>query len=222
MLYLVFDTETTGTPDDHNAPATDTDKWPRVVQLAWAHVSTHSNSIERVHSYIIQPDGFKIPSDAWKIHGISTTSASHDGHPLEEVLEAFLSAVRMSNALVAHNINFDLPVMQAELYRQANFYPLINKPTICTKEESTDYCKLPTTSRWHSGYKWPSLRELHETLFERDFDNAHDAGGDVKAGARCFLGLVNRGVIDPDADNATDPQSQGSLGFPDVDSGFPF
>ena len=34
-MYLIFDTETTDLPKKWNAPITDTDNWPRCVQLAW-------------------------------------------------------------------------------------------------------------------------------------------------------------------------------------------
>jgi len=34
-MYLIFDTETTGLPKSWSAPLTDTDNWPRCVQIAW-------------------------------------------------------------------------------------------------------------------------------------------------------------------------------------------
>ena len=34
-MYLIFDTETTGLPKKWNAPITDSENWPRCVQLAW-------------------------------------------------------------------------------------------------------------------------------------------------------------------------------------------
>ena len=34
-MYLIFDTETTGLPKNYNAPISDTDNWPRAVQIAW-------------------------------------------------------------------------------------------------------------------------------------------------------------------------------------------
>ena len=40
------------------------------------------------------------------------------------------------------------------------------------------------------GFKWPSLGELHHALFNKGFDDAHDAAADVEATARCFLELV--------------------------------
>ena len=34
-MYLIFDTETTGLPQNFNAPISDSDNWPRMVQIAW-------------------------------------------------------------------------------------------------------------------------------------------------------------------------------------------
>ena len=34
-MFLIFDTETTGLPLDKNAPLTNFDNWPRMVQIAW-------------------------------------------------------------------------------------------------------------------------------------------------------------------------------------------
>jgi DNA polymerase III subunit alpha len=38
-MYLIFDMETTGLPASWNAPASDVDNWPQVVQLAWEGVA---------------------------------------------------------------------------------------------------------------------------------------------------------------------------------------
>jgi DNA polymerase III epsilon subunit-like protein len=225
MSYLFFDTETTGLPENFDAPITATDNWHPTVQIAWAPVSVAERTIGETESYIIRPDGFVIPPDATDIHGISTGRARREGQPLGQVLDAFLKAAAGSDGLVAHNVDFDVPTVRAELVRLQRPDPLSNIPTICTKEESTDYCQLPSTSRWHSGYKWPSLQELHEILFDQDFENAQDAGGDVKAGARCFLELVSRGIIDPATHKVADTKVQRGLFDTDPDwteSGFPF
>jgi len=58
-------------------------------------------------------------------------------------------------------------------------------------ERSTDHCKIPGSY----GYKWPSLSELYFILFDRDFEEAHDAVVDVKACAECFFRLKNEGII---------------------------
>ncbi|HUH46383.1 MAG TPA: hypothetical protein VLZ54_04455, partial [Arenibacter sp.] len=62
-MYLIFDTETTGLPKRWDAPYTDTDNWPRCVQIAW---QLHDDMGKLVESqdYLVRPDGFNIPYDA--------------------------------------------------------------------------------------------------------------------------------------------------------------
>ena len=64
-----------------------------------------------------------------------------------------------------------------------------------TKEESTDYCALPGGKG--GKYKWPTLSEMHQRLFDCAFEEAHNAAADVAATARCFLELARLGVIEP-------------------------
>ena len=77
-MYLIFDTETTGLPKRWDAPITDTDNWPRAIQIAWQLHDAMGNCIEH-QDYLIQPEGFNIPYDAEKIHGISTELAQEQG-----------------------------------------------------------------------------------------------------------------------------------------------
>ena len=51
-MYLIFDTETTGLPKNWRAPISDTENWPRCVQLAWQVHDEIGNLIES-KSYII-------------------------------------------------------------------------------------------------------------------------------------------------------------------------
>ncbi|MFR6285749.1 MAG: hypothetical protein ACLUN1_18295 [Odoribacter splanchnicus] len=45
-MYLFFDTETTGLPKQWNAPVTDLENWPRLVQLAWIMYDDRGNMLE--------------------------------------------------------------------------------------------------------------------------------------------------------------------------------
>ena len=80
-MYLIFDTETTGLPKKWNAPVTDIDNWPRCVQLAWQVHDKLGNCIDN-KDFLIKPDGYNIPYDSEKIHGISTELAEEDGYNL--------------------------------------------------------------------------------------------------------------------------------------------
>ena len=59
-MYLIFDTETTGLPKNFNAPLTDFDNWPRLVQLAW-QIHDYDGKFHSSASFIIKPEGFNIP-----------------------------------------------------------------------------------------------------------------------------------------------------------------
>ncbi len=81
-MYLIFDTETTGLPKNWRAPISDTNNWPRCVQIAWQLHDELGNLIES-NSYLIKPDGYDIPYESEKIHGISTQLAELEGEKLE-------------------------------------------------------------------------------------------------------------------------------------------
>jgi DNA polymerase-3 subunit alpha len=77
-MYLIFDTETTGLPKNFRAPITDTDNWPRCIQIAWQLHDELGKVIEH-DNFLVQPKGFNIPYDAEQIHGISTSLAQAQG-----------------------------------------------------------------------------------------------------------------------------------------------
>ena len=68
-MFLIFDTETTGLPKDFSAPISDVNNWPRCIQLAW-QLHDYSGKLVEIKNYIIKPDGFSIPYNSEKIHGI--------------------------------------------------------------------------------------------------------------------------------------------------------
>jgi len=191
MMYLIFDTETTGLPQNWNAPITAVHNWPRMVQIAWILYDQTETELE-ASNYIIKPQGYVIPAAAQKVHGISTQQAINEGQELKKVLRTFLITLSKAQYLIAHNMAFDEKIVGAEFIRENIPYAEFNNiKKICTKELSTNYCRLPG----NYGYKWPSLTELHQKLFQSPFQEAHHADTDVRACARCFFELKKKGVI---------------------------
>lgn len=189
-MYLFFDTETTGVPRNYKAPVTDTNNWPRMVQIAWLLYNDEQEEVVR-QEYIIRPEGFTIPLEASRIHGISTEKALEEGVDLRMVLAEFNAYISESKAIIAHNISFDEKIIGAEFVRKQIETSLFAKPRICTMHGSTDFCQLP--GRY--GFKWPKLSELHIKLFGEDFEGAHDALADIEATARCYWELKRIGVM---------------------------
>ena len=189
-MYLIFDTETTGLPKRWNAPVTDVDNWPRCIQIAWQLHDELGNCIEH-QDYLIRPDGFNIPYDAEKIHGISTELASEQGLALSEVLELFNIALSKTTFVVGQNLGFDLNIMGCEFHRLQVASPLSELPVLDTCTEKTaSMCQIPGGRG--GKFKLPTLTELHQFLFQKPFGEAHNATADVEATTRCFLELIRR------------------------------
>jgi DNA polymerase III subunit epsilon len=191
-MLLFFDTETCGLP--RKWELNDIDIWPRTVQLAWALYDDSGNR-QSLNNVIIYPTDFTIPSAAAAIHGITTDRAKKEGTSLHKVLPQFNTDVEKSSRIIAHNLDFDLPVVMTEFKRCKMETALQKKERFCTMktQDIVNYCKCPQKSG--SGYKWPSLNELHVHLFEEGFTGSHNAGADVEACAKCYFELRKRGII---------------------------
>ena len=194
-MYIIFDTETTGLPKRWNAPLTDSENWPRCIQIAW-QVHADSGELLSHEDYLIQPDGFTVPYDAEQIHGISTALAEQQGRPLDEVLTLFSTALEQAEYVGGHNVIFDLNIMGAEFLRLGDHNPLEEAQVIdtCT-EETAQLCQLPGGRG--GKFKLPTLTELFIHLFGAGFGEAHNATADVEATTRCFLELLRKGQLHP-------------------------
>ncbi|GIW22666.1 MAG: hypothetical protein KatS3mg068_1673 [Candidatus Sericytochromatia bacterium] len=190
-IYITFDTETNGLAKKDDAPITDVDNWPRIIQIAWSLNDDKGKEIEH-KDILIKPEGFNISEESLKIHGITQEKAEKEGIPLKDALQIFSESVKKADVLVAHNIAFDENVIACEFHRLGMENPMINKKKVCTMESSIDYCKIPSKS---GKYARPSLNNLYQILFQETFDNQHNASFDVRACTRAFFELKRLGVI---------------------------
>ncbi|WP_088324417.1 DNA polymerase III subunit alpha [Polaribacter tangerinus] len=187
-MYLIFDTETTGLPKSWNAPITDTDNWPRCIQIAWQLHDAMGNVMEH-NDFLIKPAGFNIPFDAERIHGISTELAEENGIELEKGLQIFKEALAKAKFIVGQNLQFDINIMGCEFHRLGIENNLTKIPVLDTCTEKTALmCQIPGGRG--GKFKLPTLTELHHHLFGVDFSEAHNATADVEATTRCFLELI--------------------------------
>lgn len=189
-MILFFDTETTGKPLNYKAPVTDLNNWPRIIQLGWALFNEDGTLFDRGCD-LIKPDGWEIPKEEfWIKHGYSTEKSMEEGIPIAFALHSFITPLNHCKVMVAHNLDFDYPVVAAEFIRSN--MKAENKPTkFCTMKSTIDFCQLPG----QYGFKFPKLEELHAKLFGEKFSGAHDALNDVMATAKCFFELKKRKVL---------------------------
>lgn len=191
MVYLFFDTETTGLPKDYKAPSSDLDNWScRLVQLSWIMKDEKQNLLSQ-GDFIIKPEGFEIPAESSNVHGITTEIAKEKGLDLKKAVYYFLGACRMADLIIGHNVNYDMHVVGAELIRTWGKDFIENLPTADTMLASIDLCKIPGKY----GYKYPKLMELHNKLFGCDFEDAHNSFADISATEKCFWEMRKRKLI---------------------------
>lgn len=183
---LVVDTETTGLPP-RGTPIHNRKAWDvcRVVQIAW-HLYDHTHRLIEEQCFTIRhnEDVFFNPA-AVKIHGITKEVAMSQGVPITEVFDKLSAIMSKVQTIVAHNIAFDDPVIQSEMYR-SNYTTLLQDWN--TKQK---YCTMLKGTR--PGERWPKLAVLYERLFERTPDGIlHRADTDVAICAEIYFKLISQ------------------------------
>ena len=195
MKVLVFDTETTGLPIGRNPSIRETKKWPHIVQLSCILFDTDTNEIIRSYDTVVKvPDNIKISEESISLHGISRDISNTRGLPVKDVLKEFNQMLIASDKVIGHNISFDKRVVMVESIRLyiSQYFTIdgARKPEYCTMKNSVDICKIEKVGKDGDKYfKYPSLTELHDKLFQKTPKNVHNSMVDILVCLRCYCKL---------------------------------
>ncbi len=186
MKVLVFDTETTGLPKGKNPSIYKTELWPHIIQLSYiVYCSDENNLLTVEDDYIKISDDVIIEEGSQAIHKISREKLNKKGISIEESLQKFNSWSEKCDLLVGHNVSFDKRMVMVEGIR--NKIRMNIQDTYCTMKQSTEICKIerefPDGTKY---FKYPSLSELYEHLFNHIPKNTHNALIDILICMRCF------------------------------------
>jgi DNA polymerase III epsilon subunit-like protein len=194
MKVLVFDTETTGLPEDRNASVTETTKWPYIVQLSYILYDTDKQQVDTYADHIIRlaPD-VHISPESIAIHKITNEISQAQGIPLTQALNSLKAVIARTDKLIGHNLLFDKRMLMVEFYRTniRNFLYRHGRPIpeYCTMKNTVDVCAIPfvnqTTEKTYN--KYPTLSELHNHLFQTMPKGVHNALVDVLVCLRCYI-----------------------------------
>lgn len=197
-IKLFIDTETTGLPLNDNLPYTDLKNWPYLVQVALI-IEDDNYGILAKRNIILKPDGYTIPESATKIHGISNEIAVKNGEDRDKVISFLDLALYKSDIIIGHNVSFDLDVIKSEIIRIKGIENALFKKkkhiVIDTMKMGRNICKIPNLSfhtRLSLPNKYPKLDELYYKLFNKHFNNQHDAMADVQAAYDCYYELKRK------------------------------
>jgi len=179
MLWLIFDTETSGLPPKKTLNEETVKEWPYIVQFSFILFDTDTlKSTE--YDYIIKAP--TISEESTKIHGITLSMNKEQGFAFSDIFDIFKLCLDQCKVLIGHNIQFDVQMLYAECIRH-NIPFALDKPTICTMKSTTQLCNLPRM-------KWPTLNELHQTLFDTSVIDLHNSIVDVIVCLRCYYRIV--------------------------------
>jgi len=165
--------------------------FPRIVSIAWA-----VNDGE-VNHYILNQNGLDIPKEASDIHGITSEMANKSTIYFGDgaVLGTLLEEAGGSGVVVGHGLYFDTSIIKANVLREIKNNSLDKRDfdrttTALHKDKRIDTMR----SSAKMCRKWPTLSELHFKLFREGF-TCHDAKSDVEATRRCYLWLLQKGIV---------------------------
>lgn len=177
-----LDIETSGLPnrDDKRAyfPYQNLDEYnnARVIGISGILCDRFTFTPKEKFDLIIKAQGFEITND--KYHGISTERSHKEGVELPVAAAKLNAILKRHPEIQAHNAEFDLSVLQSELFRhkQSETLRLIGESTAtCTMLRSK---RLVGLSDVNGNPKNPSMKELYQ------FAITGDATADLPAGTR--------------------------------------
>ena len=182
---IIFDTETTGLIKDQSIKPTAANlknhdsNFPKIVQISWCLFSREKEIISEGSYYIKQTE--PIPEEAIKIHNITNEICEEKGVDLKEVLLKFYSDCSEAKAIVAHNLDFDKNVIEAEFIRSGLKKPFANKGRYDTVKMGQSVMKQR---------KYPTLKELCIYLYGNNISehlNSHNSDYDLFFTSHCFF-----------------------------------
>ena len=192
---LFFDTETTGFAK-FNRPASDPSQ-PHIVQLAARLVTSEQVLLHEFSSILCLPEGAIIPDQAAAVHGISTARANGSGIPPKVAMRVFMEMFNLADILVAHNLPFDLSLINSASYRYLGGFNFDTGTHFCTMRAATPVVKAPPTDKMKAAgrthYKSPKLEECIRHFFDEDLEGAHDAMVDAIGCERVYFELKRLG-----------------------------
>jgi DNA polymerase III epsilon subunit-like protein len=153
---------------------------------------------------LLKPDGFDhVPVDAANVHGFSFELIEKAGISRVNAIDTFFDLVELADTLVAHNIEYDMDLMNIEIdyYRKQAEQDtrvifdrwqkiLDSKQQFCTMLNARDTLMMPLSDAQarffrdtgnDQKFKNPRLIEAYQHFFHKDFEGAHDAMADVRA-----------------------------------------
>jgi DNA polymerase III epsilon subunit-like protein len=178
---MVFDTETNYLYGD-------------IIQIAWIVIDYNNEIIKTVSMYI---KNRKNNPEAYAINHITDQTLKEKGIEFIEVMQLFFSDLNTCKTVIGHNVQYDTKtvVKNIKKFKIPIFDELgntiqdifIGKKIICTMKL---YKSFIFSIEKENGIKMSKkLVEMYKYFFGQEFENPHDALGDIMATFECYKKL---------------------------------
>jgi DNA polymerase-3 subunit alpha len=210
---MVFDTETTGLFPKNTKDLT---LYPYITQLSFVVFDLNKQKIVKCYNkYINIPSDVPISPQISELTGVSREKCDN-GVQIIDALHDFYIAYMSVHSIVAHNLSFDIKMIETEIQRNLNTIlqtnveisflfdqSIRNMNRFCTMAMGKPICNIIMPKLSSSGLKLPDpyvkqpkLIELYEKLFGKKFENGHNALVDTLACLRCFVSIYYSVYLD--------------------------
>ena len=125
---------------------------------------------------------------------IDKKKSNEEGVDIKESLITLRNVYKKADIIVAHNVEYDLPVIQIEGSRN-NMGVIMNKNDngkqfYCNMKNTVNLCNIIKTNSRGTYKKYPSQEELHFKLFGSKPKNLHNSFNDILVCLRCYIKLI--------------------------------
>lgn len=180
-MDLFYDCETTGliVPGERSSHPDQ----PHIVQIAGFVVDENRQTVAEL-ARIVRPNGWVIPADSIRVHGITMEQAMDEGISEQEALEEFLPVAKLADHRIAHNEYFDMRVVRTAAIRYLGEVEADD-----WKSGWSSSCTLKMAQRSRR-WRFNTLNDVHRALFETDVEHAHKAMADALACQKIYYELL--------------------------------
>jgi DNA polymerase III subunit epsilon len=198
MKIFVFDVETQSLPL-WDQPSLDP-RQPHLVQFVGLLFDDQTGDELDYYAELIAPDGWTIPDEVVKLHGITTEMAAESGVPEVMAARYYYRMCLGADRIVGFSVDFDIRLMRIAMKRAAipeekltAFADMVKSKKYDVKPKCTPICRLPPTPKMmaagRKSFKDPTLAEAVKGVLKEDMADAHDARADVVATQRLYVHL---------------------------------
>ncbi len=214
IVFCILDIETDGPRKMSFSNSSLTFEYPNVVQIAWLLMNENGEIIRRKSELINYPN--ITYTKAFAISKIDIELVKRIGRKPEDVYYELVFDIGLSTHIVGHNIDYYLSILKNQLKKYDSSFehndPFKNRETICTMNETVDFCNIEGSNGL---LKNPKLTDLYKKLFDEDIEQNHKAEDNVMLTALCFKELLDREeiILFEDDDEDEDDDENGSENY---------